>query len=123
MLVASSFCRMMRAQGELRAASQSMPLARVLFLAVCLLTGCSKREEARAPAAPPEVEVTEVKQQDVPIYHEYVGTMEGSVNADIQARVSGYLVSQNYKEGTAVKKGDLLFQIDPRPFEAAQAKA
>ena len=121
--MASSFCRMMRAQGELRATSQSMPLARVLFLAVCLLTGCSKREEARAPAAPPEVEVTEVKQQDVPIYHEYVGTMEGSVNADIQARVSGYLVSQNYKEGTAVKKGDLLFQIDPRPFEAAQAKA
>jgi membrane fusion protein (multidrug efflux system) len=97
-------------------------------LAVCLLalgalTACPKRQENRPAPAPPEVQVVEVKQQDVPIYHEYVGTLEGLVNADIQARVSGYLISQNYKEASPVKKGDLLFQIDPRPFEAALAKA
>jgi membrane fusion protein (multidrug efflux system) len=97
-------------------------------LALCaflmgLLTACPKRQESRPAPAPPEVEVIEVKQQDVPIYHEYVGTLDGLVNADIQARVSGYLVSQNYKEASVVKKGDLLFQIDPRPFEAALAKA
>jgi membrane fusion protein (multidrug efflux system) len=97
-------------------------------LALCaflmgLLTACPKRQESRPAPAPPDVDVIEVKQQDVPIYHEYVGTLDGLVNADIQARVSGYLVSQNYKEASVVKKGDLLFQIDPRPFEAALAKA
>jgi membrane fusion protein (multidrug efflux system) len=66
-----------------------------------------------------------VKQQDVPIYNEYVGQLDASVNATIEARVQGYLISQNYKEGQPVKKGDVLFQIDRRPFEAsfAQAKA
>lgn len=67
--------------------------------------------------------MTGVKQEDVPIFDEFVGTLDGSVNASIQARVQGYLTSQNYKEGTAVKKGDLLFQIDPRPFDAALAQA
>ena len=75
------------------------------------------------PAPPPDVLVTEVRQEDVPIYDDFVGTLEGSVNASIQARVQGYLTSQNYKEGGEVKKGDLLFQIDPRPFEAALAQA
>ena len=59
----------------------------------------------------------------MPIYDDFVGTLEGSVNASIRARVQGYLNSQNYKEGGEVKKGDLLFQIDPRPFEAALAQA
>ena len=69
--------------------------------------------------------MTQVQQKDVPIYDEFVSTLDGSVNASIQARVQGYLTSQNYKEGTAVKKDDLLFQIDSRPFAAAleQAKA
>lgn len=62
-------------------------------------------------------------QEDVPIYDDFVGTLEGSVNASIRARVEGYLNSQDYKEGGVVKKGDLLFQIDPRPFEAALAQA
>src|SRR3954471_1722508 len=97
--------------------------ASVTLFALFALTACPKRPEQKPAAPPPEVLVTEVKQQDVPIYHEYVGTLEGLVNADIQARVSGYLISQNYKEGTVVKKGDLLFQIDSRPFEAALAKA
>ena len=108
-------------------ASLSLTLA-VRRLALCgvaagLLTACPQRAENRPPPAPPEVQVVEVKQQDVPVYHEYVGSMEGMVNADIQARVSGYLISQNYKEATPVKKGDLLFAIDARPFEAALAKA
>ncbi|MBV9656582.1 MAG: efflux RND transporter periplasmic adaptor subunit [Verrucomicrobia bacterium] len=67
--------------------------------------------------------MTAVKQEDVPIFHEYVGQLDASVNATIQARVQGYLVAQNYKEGTLVKKGDVLFQIDRRPFEAALAQA
>lgn len=67
--------------------------------------------------------MTEVKQQDVPIYNEYVGQLDASVNATIESRVQGYLVSQNYKEGQPVKKGDVLFEIDRRPFEAALAQA
>ncbi len=67
--------------------------------------------------------MTEVTRKDVPIVKEWVATLDGFVNAAISARVSGYLISQDYKEGTAVKKGDLLFQIDPRPFEEASAQA
>src|SRR5436190_23015043 len=85
------------------------------------LTGCAKK--APPPPPPPEVLVTEVKQQDVPIYNEYVGQLDASVNATIQARVQGYLISQNYKEGQLVKKDDVLFEIDRRPFEAALAQA
>jgi membrane fusion protein (multidrug efflux system) len=94
-----------------------------LFVAVLGigLLGCGKK--APPPPPPPEVLVTEVKQQDVPIYNEYVGQLDASVNATIQARVQGYLVSQNYKEGQPVKKGDVLFQIDKRAFEAALAQA
>lgn len=103
-----------------------MKLPAALFLAgaaVIVLTSCGKK--APPPPPPPEVLVTEVKPQDVPIYHEYVGQLDASVNATIMARVQGYLVSQNYKEGEPVKKGDVLFEIDRRPFQAAldQAKA
>ena len=95
----------------------------VFFAALLALTsgGCSKKTPPAPP--PPEVLVTEVKQQDVPIYNEYVGQLDASVNATIEARVQGYLTSQNYKEGQPVKKGDVLFQIDHRPFEAALAQA
>ena len=71
----------------------------------------------------PEVEFTNVIQRDVPIYSEWVGTTEGLVNAKIRAQVSGYLMKQNYKEGALVKKGELLFEIDPRPFKAALDEA
>ena len=57
-----------------------------------------------------------MEQRDVPIYHEWIGTLDGMVNAAIRAQVSGYLLSQNYTEGRPVKQGDLMFQIDPRPF-------
>jgi len=70
-----------------------------------------------------DVEVVGVEQRDVPIYSEWIGTLDGFDNADIKAQVSGYILEQAYKEGSFVKKGQLLFQIDPRPFQAALALA
>ena len=87
------------------------------------LCGCSKSESEVSKLGPQEVLVTEVIQQDVPVVREWIGSLDGSVNADIRARVSGYLVSQNYKEGTLVHQGDLLFQIDPSTYEAAVEQA
>jgi RND family efflux transporter MFP subunit len=89
-----------------------------------LLPGCSNTKAA--PVVPPlPVQVATVVQQDTPIYSEWVATLDGFVNAQIQPRVSGYIIKQNYKEGSVVRKGDVLFEIDPRPFKAAldQAKA
>ena len=85
----------------------------------------ASRSNKPAQAAPPplEVEVVQVEQKDVPIYSEWIGTTDGMVNADIKAQVTGYLLRQNYKEGSLVKKGDLLFEIDPRPFQAALEQA
>lgn len=93
-------------------------VAIILFGAALLLPlGCKKEQKAGPP--PPEVEVVTVAQKDVPIYSEYVGTADGLVNATIRAQVQGYLIKQNYKEGDLVKKGQALFEIDPRTFEAA----
>ncbi|HEY6330379.1 MAG TPA: efflux RND transporter periplasmic adaptor subunit [Blastocatellia bacterium] len=78
---------------------------------------------ALGSAAPPEVVVVQVEQKDVPIYGEWIGTLDGLVNADVRAQVSGYLLQQGYQEGAFVKKGDLLFQIDSRPFQAALDQA
>jgi RND family efflux transporter MFP subunit len=83
-----------------------------------LATGCGKKEAVVA-AAPPEVEVTTVVQQDVPLYTECISTLDGYVNAQIQPQVTGYLTKQTYQEGTVVQKGQVLFEIDPRPFEAS----
>ena len=85
--------------------------------------GCGKSEQPQA--RPPEVEVVQVEQKDVPIWNEWVGTLEGLVNAQIKPQVTGYLLRQTYKEGSFVRKGELLFEIDPRTFQAAldQAKA
>jgi RND family efflux transporter MFP subunit len=86
--------------------------------------GCQSQ---RAAAPPPvaEVEVSSVVQKDVPIYGEWVATLDGYVNAQIQPQVTGYIVDQTYKEGSFVRKGQILFQIDTRPFQAIldQAKA
>ncbi len=78
-----------------------------------------QKEEAAASPPPAEVEVIEVEQKDVPVYSEWIGTTEGMVNAEIRPQVSGYLLRKNYTEGTFVKKGQLLFEIDERPFQAA----
>ena len=75
------------------------------------------------PGAPPEVEVVQVEQKDVPIYGEWIGTLDGLTNADVRAQVTGYIMRQAYQEGAFVKKGQLLFEIDPRPFQAALSQA
>src|SRR5262252_246386 len=93
-----------------------------LLIAVSFTTGCS-RKAAQTAAPPPEVLVTTVTPQDVPRVLERVATLDGFINANINAQVQGYIVSRDYQEGSIVKKGDLLFQIDPRPFEAALAQA
>lgn len=101
-------------------------LCALLALAIPLffLGGCSSGK-AKSEPPPPVVEVATVVQQDTPIYSEWVATLDGYVNAQIQPRVSGYIIRQDYIEGSVVKKGQVLFEIDPRPFQAAldQAKA
>src|SRR6266704_4146109 len=97
---------------------------RILILVVALryLAGCKRKVDTHPPP-PMIVEVIEVKGQDVPVYHDWIGTLEGLLNAQIRAQVTGYLLTQNYREGDPVKKSDLLFQIDQRPFQAALAQA
>lgn len=87
-----------------------------------LLSGCKKKQIALPPVT---VDAATVTQRDVPIYGEWLGTLDGYINAQVRAQVSGYLLKQVYKEGTLVHKDDLLFEIDPRLFQAAldQAKA
>jgi RND family efflux transporter MFP subunit len=91
----------------------------VLLAIVAAFAACSKSGTNDITSGPPEVLVTEPLQQDVPVVREWIGSLDGAVNADVRARVSGYVISQNYKEGTVVKEGDLLFQIDPSVYEAA----
>jgi RND family efflux transporter MFP subunit len=100
-------------------------LAKALSIAVAFsFSACEKKTaHTEAPPPPPEVLVTAVVKGDVPTIGEWVGTLDGDENADIRARVTGYLQKKAYQEGSYVKEGDLLFEIDPRPFEAALAEA
>jgi membrane fusion protein, multidrug efflux system len=84
--------------------------------------GCGKKEEA-APPPPPAVEVAAVVQKDVPVYGEWIGSLDGSVNAEIRPQIEGYVLKQVYREGFAVKAGEPLFEIDPRQFQAAYDQA
>jgi len=96
----------------------------MLLLSAGLLSGCGKKEAA--PAGPPQampVTVVKVEPTDVPITGEWVGTLDGYVNAQIQPQANGYLIKQNYREGAQVSKGQVLFEIDPRPFQAALDQA
>jgi len=102
----------------------------VTWITICLIAvsltfvvGCSKNTQAANPSEPLVVEVIQVEQKDVPIYSEWIGTLDGLVNADIKAQVSGYLMKQGYTEGSFVQQGQLLFEIDPRPFQAALEQA
>lgn len=96
--------------------SSALPMAVILACA-----GCAAKSAGAPPL--PAVEVAQVQQKDVPIYGEWIGALDGFVNADVKAQVSGYLIQQAYKEGSVVHKGQLLFQIDPRPFQAALDQA
>src|SRR4029453_10778344 len=95
----------------------------VIVSALLAVTSHSKDQEMAQAVAPPEVEVVQVTQQDVPISSEWIGTLEGMVNATIKAQVTGYLLRQRYTEGAFVKQGQVLFEIDPRPFQAALDQA
>lgn len=94
-----------------------------IALAYIIDAGCAKSSAVATAPGPPVVEVTQVEQRDVPIYAEWIGTLDGLVNADIKAQVSGYLMRQGYTEGSYVNKGQLLFEIDPRPFQAVVDQA
>jgi RND family efflux transporter MFP subunit len=104
----------------------SRRLSAVVFAAVVTVgifaSGCNRGQAAVATPAP-EVEVATVEQRDVPIYSEWVATLDGYVNAQIRPQVSGYIIKQNYTEGSLVRKGQVLFEIDPRPFVAALDRA
>ena len=85
------------------------------------IVGCAKKEAPAPP--PPVVSVAPVIQKDVPIYSDWLGVLDGYVNAEIRPQIEGYLLRQVYKEGTLVHKGDTLFEIDPRQFQAAADQA
>jgi membrane fusion protein (multidrug efflux system) len=97
----------------------------LLFILLAVFTlaviGCGRTRATEPPA--PEVRVAPVVQRDVPVYSEWVATLDGYVNAQIRPQVSGYIIKQNYKEGSLVHKGQVLFAIDPRPFKAALDRA
>ena len=112
-----------------RQSKENIELGRLLPLLFAvfafLLSGGCRSNQAAPPMAPPDVKVVDVMQKDVPIYFEWIATLDGYVNAKIQPQVTGYLIKQNYTEGSFVRKGEVMFEIDPRPFRAAldQAKA
>jgi membrane fusion protein (multidrug efflux system) len=97
----------------------------VFLVVIGLIVGAtrSKNVSGAQPGASPDVEVVQVEQKDVPIFGEWIGTLDGFTNADVRAQVTGYLLRQGYQEGAFVKKGQLLFEIDPRPFQAALDQA
>jgi len=98
--------------------------ARLLAIVLAAaLAGCGEKSGAATAPLPPVVRVASVLEEDVPISAEWVGTLVGYINAQIRARVAGHLMSQNYKEGSLVRAGDLLFQVDSRPFQTAADQA
>jgi membrane fusion protein (multidrug efflux system) len=124
---------MQKEMGEILAGLQNVLLRHKVLLSaiagvalvvtgVFIVVGRSNKPAQAAPR-PLDVEVVRVEQKDVPVYSEWIGTTEGIVNADIKAEVTGYLLKQDYKEGSFLKKGQLLFELDPRPFQAALDQA
>lgn len=93
------------------------------LLALTMAAGCERQVASAPPPAPLDVEVTPVIQKDMAVEGEWIGTLEGYVNAQIQPHVTGYLIRQDYQEGGLVRQGQVLFEIDPRPFQAALDQA
>ncbi len=106
----------------LRRIVRHISVSAVLCLSVSLICACQEEKRAAAPP-PPEVEVAQIVTRDVPIINEWVGSADGLVNATIRAQVTAYLIKQEYSEGDPVKKGDVLFEVDPRPFREALDQA
>jgi RND family efflux transporter MFP subunit len=109
----------------MQALRKGMAILAIAAGTIALLTtaACTTKSSAAMPQTAPDVEVATVEQRDVAINREWIGTLDGMVNAAIKAEVGGYLLSQNYTEGSFVRKGQLLFEIDPRPFQAALDQA
>jgi RND family efflux transporter MFP subunit len=95
----------------------------LIVLALIVGAGCTSKTAQGAQPGTSDVEVVQGQKEDVPIYAEWIGTLDGLVNADVRAQVTGYLLKQGYQEGAFVEQGQLLFQIDPRPFQAALDQA
>ena len=95
----------------------------VAFSVLTAFTACEKRPAEAISAGPPEVLVTEVVEKEVPVFRQWVGTVNGVENAQVRARTEGYLTTIAYQQGGYVKQGDLLFQIDSRPFLASLDQA
>lgn len=93
--------------------------AALILIAMVIVAAHTKVKAKPMAPDPPTVEIAPVEAMNVPISHEWIGTLTGLVNANIKAQVTGYLLRQNYQEGSFVKKGQLLFELDPRPFQAA----
>lgn len=109
---------------QVRKLSTSAFAVIAVFLGAALLSGCgNKNTSAAGPPPPMPVSVVKIEPKDVALTGEWVGTLDGYVNAQIQPQASGYLIKQNYKEGAQVSKGQVLFEIDPRPFQAALDQA
>jgi hypothetical protein len=107
---------LLRLKTNLKRRTSKWPVTIVMVLLVAWLAGCANPEASTAPPTP-EVDVVNVVQKEVPIYGDWVATLDGYVNAQIQPQVSGYVVRQDYREGSTVRRGDVLFEIDPRtPF-------
>ena len=102
---------------------RSGPTLIVSTAVMALAAGCADRGPDRQPPPPPTVSVVQVRAEPVEISSEWVATLDGFVNAEIRPQVSGYVVAQTYREGANLRKGDILFEIDPRPFQAALAQA
>jgi membrane fusion protein, multidrug efflux system len=110
-------------KGESRMIQWLRPATSILVLAPILLTGCGKAPAAGGPQGAMPVSVVQVAASNVPVSNEWVGTLDGYVNAQIQPQANGYLIKQTYREGAQVAKGQILFEIDPRPFQAALDQA
>ena len=98
------------------------PIVALALALSIFVSGCNKTQ-ATTTTLVPEVEVATVEQRDVPVYSEWVATLDGYVNAEIRPQVSGYIIKQDYTEGSLVRKGQVLFEIDPRPFQATLDRA
>lgn len=97
--------------------------AYALVLVAVVLAACQRAAQVAAKTPPTKVDVVQVSLRDVPVAKEWIGTLDGRVNADIHSQVSGYLLKQDYREGSVVHMGQLPFEIDPRPFQAALNQA
>ena len=108
---------------RLKIRTRVLAAAALLGAALVGTVGCTSRSSAESAPTPADVEVAVVQQKDIPIEREWIGTLDGMVNAAVKAQVVGNLLTQNYAEGSFVRKGQLLFEIDPRPFQAAVDQA